>query len=76
MANILKVKVKMLAKARVIKPYELHAYTALPDSWVKAVGILKDKRIDGLRYQSKIRDEWDKRLKKQVRLSRAKTHGH
>lgn len=76
MANILKVKIKMPTKARVIRPHELPAYTTLPDTWTNAMGILKNKRIGGLRYQRKVRSEWEKRLKKQVRLGRARVHGN
>lgn len=37
-----------------------------PLSWRDAAGIIKDKRIDALKYQKEIRREWSKRLKKQA----------
>lgn len=44
----------------------------IPESWKRAIGILKGKRIDGVAYQRKIRAEWEKRWKKQVRLARSR----
>ena len=42
----------------------------LPESWTNAIGLLKGKRIDPLRYQKQIRKGWEKRLKRQIALSR------
>ncbi|MFA6106114.1 MAG: hypothetical protein WC745_00350 [Patescibacteria group bacterium] len=36
----------------------------LPESWIKAAGILKGKKIDALKFQKKIRKEWETRMKK------------
>ncbi len=48
---------------------DLENYKApIPKSWVAAFGIWKDKGIDPLKYQKKIRAEWQGRWKKQVRL--------
>lgn len=43
----------------------------IPESWKRAAGILKGKRIDGLVYQKEIRAEWERRWKKQIRLARS-----
>lgn len=40
----------------------------LPASWTNAIGILKGKKIDPLKYQRAIRKEWAQRLKRQIRL--------
>ena len=34
------------------------------------IGILKGRRLDGLSYQKKIREEWETHWKKQIRLAR------
>lgn len=44
--------------------------TKLPASWTNAIGILKGKKIDPVKYQRSIRKEWDQRLKRQIRLAR------
>ena len=36
----------------------------LPKIWTDVVGILKNKKIDSLKYQKQVRSEWSKRLKK------------
>lgn len=36
----------------------------LPKSWIRAAGLLKHKKIDPVKYQKKIRLEWETRLKK------------
>ena len=36
----------------------------LPQSWIRAAGLLKHKKIDPVNYQKKIRNEWESRLKK------------
>jgi len=47
---------------------------SLPKGWTDAIGILKGKGIDPVRYQRQIRAEWGKRLKRQIRLGSAR-HG-
>jgi len=41
----------------------------LTKSMIEAAGLLKDKKIDALRYQKHIRKEWGARLKRQIKLA-------
>lgn len=41
----------------------------LPQSWLRAAGILKKRKINPLDYQRQIRKEWEKRLKKLSKIS-------
>lgn len=41
----------------------------LTKSMIKAVGLLKGKKINALRYQKHVRKEWDLRLKRQIKLA-------
>ena len=36
----------------------------IPNSWKQAAGLLKNKKIDALKYQRQIRQEWNGRSKK------------
>ncbi|PIR44490.1 MAG: hypothetical protein COV10_04520 [Candidatus Vogelbacteria bacterium CG10_big_fil_rev_8_21_14_0_10_51_16] len=45
----------------------------LPKAFLNAIGILKGKKIDPLKYQKTIRQEWERRLKKQIRLGTRNT---
>ncbi len=47
-----------------------HKRCPIPESWKKAVGILKGRRIDPLVYQRQTRGAWGKRLSRQVTLAR------
>lgn len=40
---------------------------AIPAIWLKVRGSLKGKRVSGLAYQKKVRQEWEERLKKLYR---------
>jgi len=52
-------------KANVITPEDLkNLRYPLSESWTNAIGILKDKNIDPLKYQKHIRKGWEKRRKK------------
>ena len=44
----------------------------IPMSWKKAIGILKGKNIDPLKYQRQVRGAWEKRLRRQVKLAQHK----
>ena len=37
---------------------------AIPPIWLKVRGMLKGRGVNSLRYQKKIRQEWEERLKK------------
>ncbi|MDP3771795.1 MAG: hypothetical protein Q8Q94_00255 [bacterium] len=39
----------------------------LPKSWTNAIGILKGKKVDAVGYQRRIRQEWNKRMQKQLK---------
>jgi len=41
----------------------------LPKSMLDAFGILKDQPLDPVRLQRKLRNEWERRLKRQVSLA-------
>lgn len=57
-----------IQRPKVITPKELReTERPLPGAWLRAAGILKRKKIDPLRYQKKIRQEWEARLKKLAR---------
>lgn len=60
---------KTLSKAKVLTPRELENYRyPLPQAWIDAVGILKGKKINALKYQRQIRKEWRKRMSRLERL--------
>ena len=57
-------------QAKVITPEEAKKLRyPLPESWKKAAGILKGKRIDGVKYQRQVRKEWDDRMKQLEKLT-------
>lgn len=39
----------------------------VPESMIRAAGLLKGRKINSLRYQKKIRQEWEQRFKKLVK---------
>ena len=43
----------------------------LPDSWIKAAGILRGRKPDALQELKKMRKEWDAYSKKLQKLRRA-----
>ncbi len=47
----------------------------IPESMIRVVGLLKGRKINGLSYQKQIRKEWDRRLKRQIKLALSDT-GH
>jgi hypothetical protein len=52
-------------QAKIITPEKLREIRyPLPKSWTEAIGILKRKQINPLKYQRRIRKDWEKRLKK------------
>lgn len=52
-------------RAKILSPEKLATLRQpLPRSWLEVAGILKKKKIHPLRYQKKIRQEWEKRWKK------------
>lgn len=55
-----------VSRAKIINTEEVKTLRyPLPRGWREAMGILKGKKIlDPLRYQHKIRREWEQRLKK------------
>lgn len=57
---------KILEQAKVITPRELKALRfPIPQSWIKAAGILKGKKkVNALAYQKQIRKAWDRKLAK------------
>lgn len=66
---------RSVTQARIITRRELAPIRyPLPKNWTGAIGILKGKGIDPVRYQRQIRAEWGKRLKRQIRLGRVR-HG-
>lgn len=44
-----------------IQSFPIHSLPiqSLPKSMTQAVGILSDSKIDGVRFQNELRDEWD-----------------
>jgi hypothetical protein len=57
-------------QATIIDVKEILKYRkTLPKSWIKAVGLLKHKKINPLKYQRQIRAEWEKRFKKLLKTS-------
>ena len=55
---------KSKGQALVITPEQMDKIkTPLSESWKKAAGILKNKKLDPIKYQQKIRQEWDERAK-------------
>ena len=61
-----------LKQATILTPQELEDYRyPIPDSMIQAAGLLKGKKIDGLKYQKEIRAGWEKRLKRQIKLARS-----
>ena len=58
-----------LKQARIITPQELEDYRyPIPESMTAAAGLLKGKKINALSYQKNIRKEWERRLKRQIKL--------
>ncbi|MBI4159975.1 hypothetical protein HY504_02315 [Candidatus Wolfebacteria bacterium] len=56
-----------------VRKNSLSLRRSLPQSWINAIGILKGKNINPLRYQKQERRGWTKRLKK---LSKIVIHAH
>ncbi len=57
-------------KAKILTPQELENYRhPIPKSMIAAAGLLKDKKIDALKYQKEIRAGWGRRLKRQIKLA-------
>jgi hypothetical protein len=49
-------------QATILTPKEAtERKTPLPASWKKAAGLLKNKKVDAMKYQKQIRKEWDER---------------
>ena len=62
------------SKAKIIKAEDVSKLRyPIPESWKKAAGMLKGRKIDAVKYQRKIRQEWETRLKK---LERQLRSGH
>ena len=61
-------------QAQIITPEELETLRyVLPQAWISAAGMLKGRGgPDPVKWQRKIRSEWDKRLAK---LARIRKHG-
>lgn len=61
---------KTQTKAKVITLKELARLRyPLPESWKRAAGMLKGRKgVDALKYQKEVRDEWEKRIKRQYAL--------
>ena len=60
------------SQATILTPKEVMEYRVpLPASWKKAAGLLKGRKIDGLKYQKQIRKEWDERTRKLERLTKS-----
>ena len=55
-----------MAQVETPKPSE----KKLPQSWIKAAGILRNKKIDPMQYQREIRRGWEVRLRKLEQLKR------
>ena len=53
-----------------VKSLQPMARYILPESWNNGIGILRDKRIDPLRYQKQIRKVWPERAKRQAKLAK------
>jgi hypothetical protein len=54
-----------MKQATVVTPHTLTKIKeTLPKSWLNAIGILRNKQIDTLKYQKKLRGEWEERSKK------------
>ena len=51
--------IKLTTKNEIVK-----INSPLPSIWSKAAGLLKNKKINALKHQKKIRNEWEKRAKK------------
>ena len=47
-----------------------HLRYPLPESWKKAAGMLKHKKVNALAYQKRVRAEWDQRFKKLEKRAR------
>ena len=61
---------KTQQKEKIVKAEDLkNLRYPLPESWKKAAGILKGRKINALKYQRQIRAEWEKRLKRLAVLS-------
>ncbi|MEK7062817.1 MAG: hypothetical protein AAB861_04155 [Patescibacteria group bacterium] len=59
----------MASKQNTIKKTEKIEYGTLPKSWMRAFGILGEKKIDAVAYQRKIRGEWENRIRRQIKLA-------
>lgn len=54
-----------MAGAKIINPEELDDLKLpLPESWRKAAGILRNKKIDPVAYQKRMRRQWGERIKR------------
>jgi len=52
-------------QAKILSPEKLATLRqSLPRSWLEVAGILKKRGVHPLRYQRRIRKEWEKRWKK------------
>ena len=61
---------KQKATATIIKAEHVSdMISAIPPSWRQAVGVLRHRNINSVRYQKTIRREWEKHLRKQQRLA-------
>lgn len=47
----------------------VHLRYPIPDSMIRAAGLLRGKKNNALNDQKKMRKEWDKRLQRQVKLA-------
>jgi len=65
---------RKLNRARVLTVEQLEEIRyPLPRGWAEAAGLLTGKNIDGVRYQRRVRSDWEKRLKKlEAQLHHAK----
>ncbi len=59
----------MIKKRNTVKKQKRVKVGSLPESWTKAFGILKGKKIDAVAYQREIRAEWEERFKRQLQLA-------
>lgn len=58
-------------QAKVISPEEAEKLRyPLSETWKKAAGILRGRRIDPLLHQKQARDEWNERTKNLEKLAR------
>lgn len=56
--------------AKILSPEKIVALRKpLPRSWLEVVGILKKKKVHPLRYQKKVRQEWEERWKRLLKAS-------